>query len=225
MISNIILERSELNTLKEFGYEWKDSFDIISIFEDKLSKFSGSKYAVVVDSCSSALFLTLKWINNPKKVTVPINTYPSVPMQLVHAGYDIEFKNIEWSGVYKLNPFNIWDGAGRWSKNMYNGGFHLLSFQMKKVIPIGKGGAILTDDVNAYNWLKKVRHDGRNSNINHFYDNIDTLGWHMNMIPEDAARGILLMDLIGDVNIDSHTHLNYKPLTEHNIFKNYEVIK
>lgn len=221
-MNNSMLERNEFNLLKKSGYEWVDPFDIISIFEDKLTKFTGSKYTVVVDSCSSALFLTLKWLNTPQKVSVPINTYPSVPMQLIHCGYDVEFENISWSGVYQLEPLHIWDGAGRWCKDMYIGGFHLLSFQMKKVIPIGKGGAILTNDVDAYNWLKLARHDGRNSNVNHSNDNIGMLGWHMNMIPEDAAGGILLMDLIGDVNIDSHTHLNYKPLIEHEIFKKYK---
>ena len=31
----------------------------------------------------------------------------------------------------------------------------------KKKIPIGRGGAILTNDKKAYQWLKMARYDGR----------------------------------------------------------------
>jgi hypothetical protein len=38
-------------------------------------------------------------------------------------------------------------------------------------------------------------------------------GWHMYMTPEDAARGIILMDKISEVNEDTHNHNSYKDLT------------
>ena len=31
-------QRQEINHLKELGYKWNDLFDIIKIFEDKISK-------------------------------------------------------------------------------------------------------------------------------------------------------------------------------------------
>ena len=39
-----------------------DPWDIIDLFEKKVSKFSGSKYAVAVDCCTNAIFLCLKFI-------------------------------------------------------------------------------------------------------------------------------------------------------------------
>jgi hypothetical protein len=44
------------------------------------------------------------------------------------------------------------------------------------------------------------------------------LGWHMYMTPEDAARGIILMDNISEVNEDSHSHMSYKDLRLNKVF-------
>ena len=46
-------ERSELYELKEAGYDFSDPIDIIDIFEKKVAKFAGSKYAIAVNSASS----------------------------------------------------------------------------------------------------------------------------------------------------------------------------
>ena len=37
-----------------------DPWDIVNLFEKKVSKFCGSKYAVAVDCCTNAIFLSLK---------------------------------------------------------------------------------------------------------------------------------------------------------------------
>jgi hypothetical protein len=57
--------------------------------------------------------------------------------------------------VYQLKPTRVWDGAVRWTKDMYVGldALQVVSSK-KKRIPIGKGGIILTDSEEAYNWLK-----------------------------------------------------------------------
>ena len=41
-------------------------------------------------------------------------------------------------------------------------------------------------------------------------------GYHMYMTPEDAARGILLMDNIPEINEDSGGHLNYTDVSQFN---------
>ena len=38
-----------------------------------------------------------------------------------NANREVKFEDIEWSGVYQLKPYNIWDGATRWSEGMYVG--------------------------------------------------------------------------------------------------------
>lgn len=215
-----MIYRNEINLISDNGYVFDNTDEIIDIFEKKVSSFWGSKYAVAVDSCSNALFLALKYINTPQKLTIPTHTYVSVPMQIKHAGYDIEFENIEWEGSYKLNPLSIYDSAGKWARDSFQGGFELLSFQYKKIIPIGKGGMILTDDFDAYRILRKMRHDGRTPCTNQMDDDIDIMGYHMNMTPEDAARGILLMDNLNIENMISHRYSDYRNLNTFKVFSN-----
>jgi dTDP-4-amino-4,6-dideoxygalactose transaminase len=139
-------------------------------------------------------------------------------MQIIHAGCTPKFQDVKWTGVYALDPLEIVDGAGRFTSNMYLGGevLQTLSFQIKKRLPIGKGGAILTNSKKAYDWLKLASYDGRD--LNSPYSSrahIKSLGWHFYMTPEDAARGILIMDQLADVLPDTMSWKNYPDLLEY----------
>ena len=212
--------RPELQQLKKLGYNWEDPRDIIKIFEQKVADFSGSKFGISVDSCSNGLFLCLKYLNADGTITIPKRTYVSVPMQIRHAGCEVKFEDLEWSGVYQLSPYAIYDGATRFTEGMYVGAsaLQVVSFQIKKRLPIGRGAMILTDDEEAYDWLRRARHDGRDLNKDYMDDNFNMLGWHMYMIPEDAARGIIIMDQLPKVNEDSGGSNNYSDLSTKGIF-------
>jgi dTDP-4-amino-4,6-dideoxygalactose transaminase len=214
-------QRPELDQIKEKGYDWKDPRDVIDIFEKKVAKFAGSKYAVAVDCCSHGLFLCMKYLECKGTITIPKNTYVSTPMQILHAGCKVKFEDLEWSGVYQLKPYPIWDGAVRWTKNMFVGGdaLQVVSFQIKKRIPIGRGGMIMTNSKKAYDWLKYASYDGRDLNTYYADDNFKMIGWHYYMTPEDAARGILLMDQIPDFNQDTGHSNTYSDLSSKKIFK------
>ena len=216
-------QRQEPEIIKSMGYDWNDPRDIIDIFEKKIANFANCKYAILVDCCSHGLFLSIKYLqsigelNVNDKLIIPSRTYASVPMQISHANLNYSFENIEWSGLYQLKNSRIWDSAVRWTKNMYigNNSLQVISFQIKKRIPIGRGGVILTDDEEAAKWLKLASYDGRNllspyTDPNH----ILIKKYHMYMTPEDAARGIILMDSIPEINDDSGSHLNYTDLSE-----------
>tara|TARA_B100002019_G_scaffold139443_1_gene120135 strand:- start:1716 stop:2330 length:615 start_codon:yes stop_codon:yes gene_type:complete len=174
--------------------QFKDAWDAVELFEEKVSKYAGSKYAVSTDNCTDALFLCLKYFNQPRTITIPKKTYLSVPQTIIHAGYGVMFDDIEWSGVYQLKPFPIWDGATRFKKDMYKGGYHCLSFHIKKHIPIGKGGMILTDDIEFRDWARKARYEGRNYKVKYEDDRPDMIGWNMYMYPEQAVLGLELLD-------------------------------
>lgn len=171
-------------------------------FENVLAEYCGSKYAVAVESCTSALFLSLMYHNHINDVrtiyvNLPKRTYPGVACSIIHAGYRIAFLDREWEGEYCLTPFNIWDAALRFRKGMYHGGFQCISFHIKKLLPVGRGGAILTDDFEAVKWLRKARFDGRNP-VPLQEDHFDMLGWNCYMTPDQAARGLQLFQAKGD---------------------------
>ncbi len=171
-----------------------NSYSIVSQFEERLANLAGSKYAVAIDSCSNAIFLCLKYINKTKEIiTIPNKTYISIPCAIRNAGYQVSFEDLNWSGIYQLKPLPIFDGALRFKKNMYNGGFHCISFHIKKHLKIGRGGMILTDDKDAYEWFKLARFNGRNP-IPHKNDTFKMIGWNFYMTNSDAARGMWLLD-------------------------------
>jgi dTDP-4-amino-4,6-dideoxygalactose transaminase len=212
-------QRPELDYVKANGYEWNDPRDVVDIFEKKVAEFAGAKYAVSVDCCTHGLFLSLMYLKATGLVEIPKHTYQSVPMYIKHAGCHPTFRDEQWSGIYQLKPYPVFDAATRWKRGMYNGGFHVVSFQIKKRIPIGRGGMILTDDKAAYDWLIQARYDGRDMEVSQWEDDADICGWHMYMTPEDAARGIILMDQTSDDTPDCGSWESYADLSKKKLWK------
>ena len=196
--------RFEPEFIKRDGYEWTDARDIVDLCEEKIAKFFGAKYCVTTDCCSHAIFLSLQYlkykgeIDSFEDIVIPRHTYVSVPMQVLHAGLHVRFKDIEWQGYYRLEPTRVLDAAVIWQRNAYvPDSLMCLSFQIKKMIPTGKMGAILTDDGDAHRWLKLASYDGRDLTVPYDDENhIRMMGWHMYATPEDCARTIMLMDKI-----------------------------
>ena len=196
-------------------------YKVVKMFEEEVADYVNAPYAVAVDSCTNALFLCMKWINvSGLNVHIPKKTYVSVPMSILHAGGIPVFMDKDWSGVYQLYPFPIWDSAKRLTSNMYEGDFMCLSFHIKKTLSIGKGGMILCDNYEAYQWFKKARYEGR-SEVGYKSDNIQMLGWNMYMTPDQAARGLALMQNYPENVEDLGENGGYKDLTENDVFKKY----
>jgi dTDP-4-amino-4,6-dideoxygalactose transaminase len=199
-------------------------YKIVQMFEEEVAAYTGAPYAVSVDSCTNAIFLCCKYMEIGA-VNIPSKTYLSVPQSIIHAGGEVIFdeRMNHWQGLYQLWPYEIYDAAKRFTSIMYLGGTLMcLSFHIKKHLKIGKGGMILTDNHFTVEWFKKARYEGRSEK---FYkeDSIDSLGWNMYMTPEQAARGLALMQNIPEHNEDLKE--TYRDLTEFPIFKNCKVIE
>ena len=97
-------------------------------------------------------------------------------------------------GAYQLKGSNVWDSALTFTSDMYKPKTHMcVSFTGPyKHFKLSKGGAILTDSFKAYSWFKRARYSGRRE-CSYHDDNFDMLGWNFYMMPELAARGLLLM--------------------------------
>lgn len=189
-------------------------FDTVHEFERAVAEYAGAPYGIATDCCSHAIFICAKYyrLRNglPDRVTIPRNTYVSVPMQLMHAGYSVDFSDTEWEGAYTIEPTNIVDAAPRFRRGMYvPGTHHCVSFQFKKILSTIRGGMILTDDADLHDWAQKAVHDGRDMSIPYEQDRIGMLGYHMFMTPETAQMGLDKLSIIPDWNPDkagSHTY-------------------
>lgn len=202
-------------------------YKIVQMFEEEVADYVGSPYAVSVDSCTNALFLVCKYLK-VKEVTIPSKTYLSVPQSIIHSGGEVVFDTTketnDWSGIYQLKPYPIYDSAKRFTSEMYiPNSFMCLSFHIKKHLKIGKGGMILTDDEEAVKWFKKARYEGRGEKLYH-EDDIDMLGWNMYMTPQQAAHGLSLMQNYPIDVPDLDENNGYRDLTEFKIFKNNKKI-
>ena len=207
--------------LTSMGYKVDDPWDIVDVFEKMIASYAGSKYAVSVDNCTNAIFLCLKYLKPQHKVIdIPARTYVSVPQVVIHAGYQPHFVDYKWDGMYQLCPTNIIDSATQFTKDMYLPGYYMcLSFHLKKILNIGKGGMILTDDENAYRWFKKARYEGRDITVKYDDDNIDMLGWNMYMPPEQAAYGIELFLKLPEENKNCGGSWKYSDVRKFKCFK------
>lgn len=196
-----MLERPEINQLKDKGYTWDQPFDIVRLFENKLSAYTGAPYVTVTDCCTHAIELCLRYERPIDKLQLPKHTYLSLPMTLSKLNIAFEFVDKDWTGYYYLAPTKIVDMAARLDKECYIANTHsCLSFGHKKVLEILRGGAILTDNREAHEYFQTARYDGRDiNNVPWTKQKEYNIGYHYNLSIEDCARGILLLDQITNV--------------------------
>lgn len=206
-------------------------YKITEEFEEKLADYTGARFAVTVDNMSNALFLALYYEHNvmnrtEEVITIPNRTYPSVPCEIIHAGLKVNFRKVKGKtikGAYELEGSNVWDSALTFTADMYKPNTHMcVSFTGPyKHFKLSKGGAILTDDVDAYRWFKRARYSGRRE-LSYFEDNFDMLGWNFYMMPELAARGLLLMGQFynrdGTKVVNEDLELPYPDLSKFEIY-------
>jgi dTDP-4-amino-4,6-dideoxygalactose transaminase len=194
--------------------------------EEEICRYTGAPYCVCVDNESNALFMALKYEDvKGKEITIPSHTYPSVPCEIINAGGKVLFDpSPEYlKGEYQLKPTRVWDSALRFTTNMYRAGqFQCVSFtgQWKRLKTI-KGGAILTDDYQAYLWFKRFRFSGRRE-CSYFDDNFDMIG-HNYTLPHVLAS-IGLQMITGFYNYDGtpidfpDLELKYPDLSKYEIY-------
>jgi dTDP-4-amino-4,6-dideoxygalactose transaminase len=205
-------------------------------FEAALCEYTGAKYAVAVNSCTMALLLACAWWNYGDKpmttteilardgIEIPKRTYVGVPMSIKHAGYAVRFRDEDWSGMYQLKPLPVWDSARWFTYGIYHSRIWreapmlCVSFHWAKTLGIQQGGAILHDDPQADEWLRRARFDGRKEGVAPKDDTFPIVGWHCYMSPEVAAEGLMRLSLLPKHN-DPLPNDDYPDLSKLEIFQ------
>jgi len=178
----------------------EDPWDVVTAFETMLCQLTGARHAVALDTGTSGFELLCdRW--RPKNVVMPRKTFVSVPAAFVSRGCHVSFTNSEWSGSYEIlgadpnGKHRLFDSCtflypGMMSKTS---DVHVLSFHHRKIIGIGRGGAILTNDDDLATWLRRASYFGRDRRVSFATDTPTMLGRNAYMPPEAAARGVLLL--------------------------------
>ena len=197
------------------------SFENIKVFENKISKFFGSPYAVAVDCCTHGIELCLRH-QNISYINVPKRTYISIPFLAEKLGIKLQWKDEEWIDYYSLNDHftPIYDAAVLWKKNSYiPNTFMSVSFQFRKHLSLGRGGIILSDNKKASLELKKMSYDGRLPDIPWGEQNIDIMGYHYYMTPETAELGLKKLDRAISTTPKQWVLTDWPDLTKMDVFK------
>lgn len=158
--------REIINKLLESGYIGLG--EKVFEFEEELAKYLGYKYVIATDSCTSALFICLKYFHNKEIIQIPSMMVPLVANAISESGNHIEFNSdIAWVGSsYTFINTNIVDSAHQLEKNMcnlYPPEINLcFSFYPTKPIGSADGGAIATNDKDFAEWARSMITYGRN---------------------------------------------------------------
>lgn len=196
-------------------------YDIVAELERVVAGYAGAPYAVAVDSCTNAILISLKYdfmTFKGRTVGLPARTYVGVAYSVINAGGKPYFEDYEWSGAYRFRYSPIIDSARRFTRGMYRPGtLYCLSCHWGKHLKIGRGGFILTDDAEAARVLSIMRFDGRTAGVSPAQDNFTLPGHHCYMLPEEAARGLMLMSYMPDHNEDLPND-DYPDLRKYTIF-------
>lgn len=194
-------------------------FEYIEKFENKIAEFYNAPYAVATDCCTHAieLCLRLKKYNN---IIIPSHTYISIPFTLEKLNLNWKFQYQEWKNFYYLKNTNIIDAAVFWKPNGYiQNTFMCLSFQYKKHLSLGRGGAILLQNKEDYDILKKMSYDGRIPNTPWVEQDIDIVGYHYYMTPETAKIGLEKIMSAIDETPKFWNYSNYPNLKNKKVFQ------
>jgi len=190
-------------------------FEKIKQFETALAEFTGAPYAVMTDCCTHAIELCLRY-EQVRSLKMTPYTYLSIPMLMHKLGIEYEYLDHEWQrwiGEYPLVDTRIWDSARRLERNMYRPNtMQCLSFGHDKPLHIGRGGAIILDDKEAYDTIICMRYDGRDLNIKPWIDQKEfRVGYHYKPTPEEAIQGIAMLEGLKE-HCPAPRHVDYPDL-------------
>lgn len=153
---------------------WWGEGPLVAELEKKWAKFTGAKYAVAVNSCTSALDIACRLGILPNPVRVSAFTFVSSALAPINAGYKVEFVDIDpQSYCTKEADIQVMyagnqDGEGIVYDMAHSGGvkhkgvISCWSFHAVKNLPTGDGGMLTMNDKTLYERAKALSWCGIN---------------------------------------------------------------
>ncbi len=203
----------------------------IKQFEDTIADYTGSPYAVGLDSCTSGVYHSLKFFD-VKNITLPKRTFISIYTHALLAKRKITFEDIEWTGIYRIKPTQIYDCAKRLKPGMYvPGAVMCLSFGRDKPISISnhthqyRGGMVLTDNVDLVEHLRTAskEHEARSLNAERSFFYHDC---NCSMLEEEAKIGLELFNASPPTeDAEDAAAVHYPDLSQYKLLKVKDHVK
>ena len=183
----------------------ENNMEFVRMFERRLAVYTGFDEAVCVDCCTNGILVSLELLARKGRLdrstglALPARTYMSVPMTLRNNGWKVHFVDMDWTGRYRVGHTPVFDAATDLDKGMRRlypfDVMACVSFQQKKRLSLGRGGAILLNSPADATALRRMVYDGRNPFIS---DRVEVeersddvvMGYHCYMDPEKAALGV-----------------------------------
>lgn len=195
-------------------------------FESELCHYTGAPLCVATTSCTMALLLALAWFkakHGSMEISLPRYTYIGVGMSVLNAGHTVAFRDETWSGEYRLDPLPLWDSARRMKVGMFRPDeMQCLSFHWTKHLSVSQAGAIILDDEEAADWMRRARFDGRRAGTAPKDDTFDMVGYHAYLSPSVSAEGLTRLATLPNDNADLPWN-DYSDLSTAPIFKRRNV--
>ena len=191
---------------------WLTHGKVTEKFEYMFAEICKTKYALAVNSCTSALHLALLSIGKNKYDIIYTTPYTyCATWQAIHHSdkipifIDIDDNfNINYKYVFQVIPVIVVHYAGKLSFINNNniiiedcahrfpseliGNIACYSFYANKLITTGEGGMLITNDKNIRDLIYELRYHGRDKYTDNY--NINRLGYKYNMSDINAAIGI-----------------------------------
>lgn len=195
------------------------SFKTVREFEKDIASFYDAPYAVAVDCCTHAVELCLRYTKPQHSIGIPTHTYISIPFTCEKLGLDWHWVDNNWEKSYNIKGTDIFDAAVHFERNSYIPlSFMCLSFQFKKPLSLGRGGAILCHYESDYIALKKMAYDGRIDDEPWGNQAIDTVGYHYYMTPETAQMGLDKLPVVAKQEWKEWSYKDYPYLPDMPVF-------
>ena len=207
---------------------WITTGPFTAELEKRFAKYVGSKYAVFVNSGTSALRLAIEWNKTKYKLKtayVPSLTFAATAHEASHAGLDVVWGDVDQRTMC-LEPSEkgdiaipvhltgnkasvayrcpvVEDSAHLIEEGQCKGSKNLVcfSFYATKNMSTGEGGMIACNTKEAYEWLNKARHHGINRapGGSPIYE-VEFVGWKCNQSDILAAIGIAQLKKLPAMN-------------------------
>ena len=179
---------------------------VVNEFENTIANYVGAKYAVSVNSATSAIFLAL--LNKNIVVKIPTMIPPVVLNAIITSGNKYIFEdNIDWIGdsyiLHEFEDYKIIDSAQKIEKNQFTKECNpddLMIFSFYPTKPIGScdGGMIVSNNLDKINYLRELSMNGMSQSINNWERDIKFPGYKMYMNSIQCDIGLQNFKLYSD---------------------------